>query len=254
MHSGICSRSNARVEYRKYLEMCKINDFESRIIDDIVYPPITLGNCTANTPNSPFKWGTDWSCEYKEEGNNPMYSTKTVAVPTQAAYASSITIQAPEGESDAMKQRDYLLGELREITRNEWRESHKLAELRKLFNIDAPMAPRTSQEIIDAFTKNLVTIDQAKVDAQTKFLAADEDTQHDLWKEGIRDRYYGITFTALPVADRKGYMAAYAEWQKMVTLTERTIKIGSPADGLAAILALEAWMPTQNAPTTTTVQ
>lgn len=219
--------------------------FQSKIVDDLIYPPVVLGNCTAATPCVEVPFGIYPYEVSKQEGNNPMYNTKATSA------LSSLTINAPEACSDEMTQRDYLLSELKQMAYRSWDEGHKLTKLRKQFNLDAPMYPATSQGIIDAFKNGKVVIDQAKVDRQTAFFAASGNKQDDLWEEDIRSKYFGITFTDLPVADAAGYKAAHAAYEAEQKLTERTIHIASPADGLKALLAFEAWMPT---PATTTVQ
>lgn len=210
--------------------------------------PFSFGNCTS-APTPPVSILHSDGAYYppkdyqQEQGNNPM------RIETNSATAIVSAIK-----SDEAIQRDYLLDELRKLTDYTWKDT-KFEVLRELFNMDAPIYPRTSQELIDAFTNGKVTIDQTKVDANTKFFAGvSDDGYYDDEGCGKSSRFYGITFTDLPVADRKGYEAATAAYAKAQQDTKRTIIVSSPADGLAALVALEAWMPTQNAPTTATVQ
>jgi hypothetical protein len=213
-------------------------------------PVYELGNCTS-APTPPVEWTYHNYDKLvyplvvmkQEEGNNPMFATKTVqAVPSNGALAISVSGSGPS-KSDEMTQREYLLGELRDHTQYEWQDE-KLAEIRKLFNIDAPKYPKSSQELIDAFKNGKYTVDQAKVDKNTKFYAEQLDEVYDDEDNGIYKRFYGITFTDLPIPDHKGWEAAKTAYRKLVKDTERKIMVSSPADGLTALLALEAWTPT----------
>lgn len=214
---------------------------------------IMFGNCTsAPTPMSQEQYlsGLQWHSPVlqQEEGNNPMLATKAQAVsvqPMNGALAISVS-STGMAKSDEMTQREYLLFELSSMTRYEWQDD-TVKRLGEMFNLDVPTAPKTSKELLAAITANRYTVDQKKVDRQAAFYAAEEDD--DLWEEDIRNRYFGITFTDLPVADRKGYEAAMVEYRKAVKATQRKIQIGSPADGLAALIALEGFVPS-NAPVT----
>lgn len=183
-----------------------------------------------------------YSKPQKQQGNNPMYN-KT------ATSSIDLTVQTSgPTKSDAMIQREYLLQQLAEMTRNSWDSdgwySVTLSKLRKQFNIGASTVPSTSQEIIDAFKNGKIVINQKKVDAQTAFFAASEAEQDDLWVSGIRDKYYGITFTDIPVENRKGYDAAVEQLNKLIESTKRKIMILDPLAGLDALTTLEAWTPT----------
>jgi hypothetical protein len=176
-----------------------------------------------------------------QEGNNPMYHAKINAPQANAA------VIATAGKSDDQLKREFLMEEFNNSYRYDW-NLPKLGELRKLYNIDAPKAPRTSQEIIDAFKNGDIEIDQAKVDKQTKYFAAREDDDEDyddLYESGISDRYFGITFTKLPKEDVQGFRKARAEYEALVQDTKRTIMVADPSDGLAALKALENWKPTK---------
>lgn len=160
---------------------------------------------------------------------------------------SAITFTTPSIPSDTSKMRDYLIGRLSAMTGvYEWNDP-MLSTLAKKFNLNAPLRPTTSQGIIDAFKNGKVTIDQAKVDKQTKYFAAraaDLDYDDDDYEDGITSQYFGITFTDLPVADHKGYEAAKEAYLKAKQDTKDTIMIADPSDGLAALKALQEWTPT----------
>lgn len=233
----------------KFKEAC-IAECQPTICTNTYYPPILLGTCTtAATPCTQAEYLSQlrYMDSKQEQGNNPMraYSDTT---------ATAISITTSDAGSESKEQRQYLLRRFEDITRAEWREDSRVALLRDMFNIHAPIAPKTSKELLDAMKNGKYTVDQAKVDAQTKFFAAEGDDRDDLWSEDINDRYYGITFTDLPVADMKGYNAAYEAYRKLVQDTRDSIMIGTPAEGLAALRAFELWMPEQNAPSTTTTQ
>lgn len=175
---------------------------------------------------------------HQQEGINPMKTSTTIS-------SADISISAPP--SDISKMRDYLISRLSEQTgRYEWNDP-KYSEFAEKFNLNAPKRPATSQGIIDAFKNGKVTIDQAKVDKQTKYFAArdgDFEDYEDDYDNGITSQYFGITFTDLPVADRKGYDAAVVAYNKAKQDTKDTIMIADPVDGLAALKALQEWTPT----------
>lgn len=210
----------------------------------------SLGCCKqAPTPCVEIPFGYFPGEVIQEEGNNPMIMSK--AIPASNTSLSSISLSmSDDRKSDEMTQRDYLLGELRTMTRYDWQDK-KQTMLLKMFNIDAPMYPKSSQELIDAFKNGKFTVDQAKVDKNTKYFSKQtmDVTDYDDEDSDFSRRFFGITFTDLPVADRTGWETAKDEYRKAQKDTERKIQIGSPADGLAALVAFEAWMPS-NAPTT----
>lgn len=206
-----------------------------------------LGDCKpAYPPCIEMPYGYfDNEIQNKEKGNNPMaYDTKTTS-----AVASII-----QTSSDESKQREYLLKEYDNLVRYRWQMPF-FKKLQEMFNIDAPTTPETAQALIDAFKNGTVSIDQKKVDRQTKFFAskeldfADDDIDFDI-HGSIHSKWYGITFTGMPKADRKGYDTAIAELDTLIINTKRAIIVGTPAEGLAALIALENFTPS-NAPAAT---
>ena len=194
--------------------------------------------CTAPVPCD---YRTDTHPYYKQEGINPMYtaSAKTSASVTDV----SINMVAPV--SDAAKQREFLIKEFDNLYRYTWQTTQYEA-LTKQFNIGAPKLPKSSQEIIDAFKNGRVEIDQKKVDKQTAFFKNrdyDDDFDDD-YEDGITGRYFGIKFLDLPVADRKGFEAAVAEFDKAKTDLRRKLHIVDPEAGLEALTAFADWKPT----------
>lgn len=247
MHTGVCTRAAARILYKDYVSKMK-NITATNIPENLIrYSNPYLGNCQATTPCMEVPFGYFPSEVTKQEGNNPMCISKhaAYATPVSTTALSSLSIAMPTLKSDEMFQREYLIEQFNELTGNTWRYDcwyRKAVDvLRKTFNMDAPISPKSSQELIDAFKSNAITIDQKKVDAQAAFLIANEMDQDDLWEEGIRDRYYGITFTSLPISDPKGYGLAIDALAKAQKDTKHKIMISSPADGLTALMALEAW-------------
>lgn len=200
---------------------------------------LSFGPCTTSQPTpceyvSPYAYGMK-----QEQGNNPMRNET-------ASISSATVINAVSDES---KQRDFLLSELNEKVQYSWRDE-VYSKLKKMFNIGAPIVPQTSQELIDAFKNGKVTIDQKKVDRNAKYWASrmkDEyfdDDDSDFCEGDVYERFFGVTFTDLPVEDRKGYDAAVEAYDKAKTATKRKIMIGTPAEGLDALIALENWQPT----------
>lgn len=224
---------------------------------NIPEPLIFFGNCTATIPVHPeptykkgyepvrlmdMQFATKTDCMKQEQGNNPMGYN----------LATATTISTPTMSDEAI-QRQYLLKMLEEDNRHTWKEDTKYAELRKLFNIDAPTYPRTTQGLLDAIKNGKFTVDQEKLSAQQEWTDAgrsgwsDYDGDLDMDNDGPYDTFFGLTFTDLPKEDRKGYDLAVKDYELAMERTKRKIIISSPADGLAALEALEAWLPTGKA-------
>lgn len=215
---------------------------------------ISLGDCKpAPTPLDPYNNLSDFiqvvSPKQQEQGNNPMYANKTTAsYNAPFAVAGATIINA---KSDETGQREYLLEELTQATC--WHDPMN-AKLRKMFNMDARTVPLSSAELIDAIKNGKYKVDQKKVDRNTAFFADDGDDgdyedRYDDMDNYIGQMYYGITFTDLPVADHKGYDEARKEYETFKRNVKRTIIVGTPAEGLAALISLETWTPS-NAPVT----
>lgn len=243
----LMNRVDARAHYKVYIMEHKMNAPALKTSMDCYmkpvysYPPcVSLGDCEpAYTPtiNWDYKNFPDGPSENrKQKGNNPMRCETT----STAAVATIIN-----AESETKTQRDFLMGQFRETTRYEWADA-KITDLRKLFNLDAPKYPKTSQELLDAFTKGKFAVDQAKVDRNSKHYSETEDDEDDCY-DGQGERFYGITFTDLPTADPKGYETALTAYRTLKKDTERSIMIGTPAEGLVALKAFELWMPTATA-------
>lgn len=202
--------------------------------------PYSLDCCKpAPIPQPAQHYVSGYWTDNEQQGNNPM------RIETNSATAVVSAVR-----SDEAIQRDYLMAEFSRLTAYD----QKFGELREFFNIDAPKYPKDTQTLIDAFKDGKIVIDQAKVDANTKLLSGEGGRSYDDADDYVGGRFYGLTFTALPTPDYKGWEAAKEAYEALKTATKRKIIVGSPADGLAALEALEAWTPTQNAPTTATVQ
>lgn len=212
-----------------------------------IYPEwFTLGDCKPATPTvyQPQYYidNCGFAVPKQEQGNNPMRSYNDTA---NVAGATATVINA---QSDESKQRDYLMHEFDVATNYLDRTPSKM---RKLFNLDAPTKPRTSAELIAAFKDGKFTVDQKKVDRNAAYLMTEEHDE-DFYGCPYDDndnvyagsQYYGITFTDLPVADQKGYEAAMVEYGTLKKNVKRTIIVGTPAEGLAALISLESFAPT----------
>lgn len=208
-------------------------------IQDIFYNS-SLGNCEAATPPLPDKephkaydpmgniveyvWKTP-----QEKGNNPMRIENTTAT----AYITA------EKSLDAVS-RDYLLSRLSNY--DSW-HSPKLRELNELFKLNEEGLPKTYQQLIDAIKGDKFTLDAKKI---KRLEARAEDDDMDLEDYGYGP-FYAVIFTDLPKADRKGYELAITEFNKLIRATKDIIMTSTPADGLKALQALEAWLPTGKA-------
>lgn len=227
------------------------------ILDDVCSKPVDWDLCNYIMPKSnAFYFGdckpatTPWPTPAdsnfyttKEQGNNPMRSYNDTFAPTAVAGATIINSQ-----SDESKQRDFLMDEFKNATN--WSDKTN-SRLRKMFNIGAPTIPVTSAELIAAFKNGDFKVDQKKLDLNTKFHKDDndDDDRYDEDDNYVGSQYYGITFTGLPVADHKGFETAHAEYETFKNNVRRKIIVGTPAEGLEALISLETWTPS-NAPVT----
>lgn len=173
----------------------------------------------------------------QEKGNNPMRVTSEYNTP----IASASVINA---KSDEAFQREYLLTELSVYDRN-WADP-KFKELQKLFNIGTSNQPNGAEELIEKITKGQYKLDEKKMARLKAAKANDSDYDDDCDCEYIGDVFYGIIWDGVQ-PDRKGYDAAIKEYDKAKADTKRKIIVSSPADGLQALLDLEAWLPTGKA-------
>jgi len=168
-----------------------------------------------------------------QKGNNPMRSTITPTCSTE------INVSVPSEES---KQREYLLQRLRDLTYYSWQDP-MYQKIKKIFNYGAPDVPENPVDLLEAFKNGDFTVDQKKIDKVKAAIAAREDKDSDADDDFYFDRFYGITFTKLPIFDEKGYQAAVEAYEKAKQDVKDTIMISPPADGLAALKALEDWTP-----------
>lgn len=198
-------------------------------------PPIQLGNCVpAATPPQQFCTDEDCrGCDFpkQEKGNNPMRYEQVNA-----------TAVIAQSKSDEALQREYLLAQLQDYLRYTWKETSKDAELRKMFFLNTPHTPRYGKELLDAIKNGKYVVDEKKL-ARGEATRLDQSYDEDEDDCGRYDLFYGITFTDYPKPDMKGYEAASEAFAKASKDTERKIIVGTPAEGLDALLALEAWVP-----------
>lgn len=175
-----------------------------------------------------------WGFQHNEEkGNNPMrYETTTANAVITAA------------KSDEAIQREYLSERLRGMT-SSW-SNPKYRELRELFNIDVDNTPKTAKQLLDAIQGGKFKVDEKKLKKAEAYFNGDDDFDDDCACEYPRGVWYGITFDG-PQPDHKGYDKALNDYEKAVQDTRDIIMISPPADGLAALKALENWQPTGKA-------
>lgn len=215
---------------------------------------LTLGNCTAATPveytltctrcatpatnplfpSENISYGEAWINQ--EKGNNPMRTSYEYNTPT----ASATVINA---KSDEAYQREYLLDEL--ARDHSWSDP-KYGQLRKLFNIGTSNEPETAEELIEKITNKQFKLDEKKMARLKASKDRDSDYDDDCDCEYTGGVFYGIIWDGIQ-PDRKGYDAAVNDYDKAKADTKRKIIVGSPAEGLQALLDLEAWLPTGKA-------
>lgn len=237
MEDFVTRSREVRFKMKDQPKDCVAKDF----LDTYKLKLVSLGNCTtAATPCvAELPYGYFLGEEVlQQKGNNPM----RVEYNTPTASASVIN-----SKSDEAYQREYLLTELDIITRCTWRDA-KYAELNKLFRISTPSNPTSSKALLDAIQNGKFTVDEKKLARAEKFDSDPDDFDFDEDDgTGLGNLFYGITFTDYPKPDRKGYDLAVKEYEKAKDNTKRKIIVGTPAEGLDALLALEAWLPTGKA-------
>lgn len=156
----------------------------------------------------------------KQEGKTPMRCD------------SNVTISAPAQKSDVQVSRDYLVDRLDSYSF----EYGQMLKFRGIFNLGVDNTPQNFKDLIAAITGGKYTIDPK---AQAKLDANDADGS-DFFE--YRGPFYGIIWDG-PKADVAGYHAAEAEFHVQKKKAKGIVMTGTPADGLAAVEAFEAWMP-----------
>lgn len=156
-----------------------------------------------------------------QQGNNPMRYNE---------ISATANVTAPK--SDEAIQREYLLDRLQSA---HYPKIHSMVEH---FNLHVNNTPKTYKELIDTIKKGKYTLDEKitkKIDAQED----DDSDDCDVYYDGP---FYGIVWDG-PQPDRKGYMTALEEINKMYQAAKDTIMVSDAAEGLKAIQKFEAWMP-----------
>lgn len=169
---------------------------------------ISLDCCNASIPQ-PHK-----SCVKEKESN--MYNNKSVNV--------DLNIETNIAKSQDLIKTSYLENELYAVS------YAKEKDARKVFYMDADQAPTTPKEYVERIKAGTFTF-------KDRFTNADGE-----WLNGYGGCYtadYAIEWRTVP-ADKVGYKAALDKVKVAMKDAERTIKIGTPAEGLAALKAFEA--------------
>lgn len=157
----------------------------------------------------------------KKKDTNPMrYDSVTVA--------PAINIEAKAApDADAVK-RKYLNDRLY-MVRGNFRNA-----MQDKFNYYGSAAPKTYKQLIEKITKGEFKLDEKRT-KKIDFYVEDND-----WYGNSFD---GIIWTGEGAPDRDGYNAVIELFEVEYKKTQDTVAIGTPAEGLAAIQALEAWTP-----------
>lgn len=175
----------------------------------------TLGCCQA-TPNPSINWGVNVPTQqFATEANKGKSEMTTIDAKAVA------TIEAIQPETK--DQREYLTAELWGI------DTKKDHDLDIQFGIRGKN-PKTANELIDVIKNGKFTIKPDMADKRGY-----DGTEYIIWKDpSIKADYAGLAL-------------ANEARVKARTTAGRMIKIGSPAEGLSALNAYEAW--TYTAPT-----
>lgn len=160
----------------------------------------------------------------KEEGKNPM-AYNSYSAPTAVAAISAI--------DPTVEQRAYLRDRAKVLRYS------KRDELPGMFNLYVNNAPKTYKELIETIKNGKFKLDEKK----TKLIdEAIEDG--DRWY--VNGPFDGIIWDG-PQPDHDGYSAANEALESQFTKVVDAINILDPKDGLAALQAFEAWVPTGKA-------
>lgn len=161
-----------------------------------------------------------------EAANCPM-NDFCVAMPTPFGFCAQAN-PAPfdmgcnkqEGKTPMNTERDYLNRRLREVN------SEVSDGLRKQFNIDQDLGPKTYKELIAWVTGGQYTLDAKKT------ACIDETVATESW---FIDPMMGITWTGRGVEDRPNYVLAQAARKKAYQAAQDIVNTGDAAAGLAAL-------------------
>lgn len=237
------NRTDSKYNYQKYrLHNMKKSFYETE--SAACGAPISLV-CTNPCPPATTA-SSDWCkpIDYdkpQQKGNNPMATTMT---------ATSLNIAIPK--SDEMAQRDYLISEFSKEFEG-WRDPMQ-TKLSKMFNLNAPKTPATAEDLVAAIKGGKFTIDPKLDEKRRKRYeeVIEEDDFEGTYEEFLIHWYgtspfQGMTFTDLPKADRKGYDAAYKQWEDAKRDARTKLMILPPTEGLDLLLSLRNWTPTGKA-------
>lgn len=165
----------------------------------------------------------------QQEGVNPMNTINTTATVTAS-------------KTDLQTQREYLLKRWNDV-QSSFCYGSLDTKLNDAFNLNVDNHPKTSKELFDGITSGKYTLD-AKKSALQDIAAAKsdggfyDDDDNIVWGPLYAFNWGGLT------PDRLGYEKARESFNDQLKAAKDTIMIADPADGLAALQALEAWTPT----------
>lgn len=230
----------------KEYTMLSVNDFrqinKSHIASGWTCPQ--ANSLAHNEPVcEPLCWGLTLPCAKEENPMRAYPDTVTTSATTITLAPSASAIGA---KTDLQTEREHLLGRWRETEASLDRHYGDLAsKLRKTFNIDfAAKRPATATELFAAIAAGTIKIDPKKQAMQDIAIAND----HSFYSDDddyipTTDYSFALDFGD-PTPDRLGYTQAQADLAAKLKAAKDIIMIGAPADGLAAIQAIEAWAPT----------
>lgn len=173
------------------------------------------------------------ACDYPTPAPAPVkqWPAKVSRSQAKAETKTEVENTMSYAKTEEATKRDYLLGRISEI------RYEKRDELNNLFNLYEKSTPRSYAELIEYIKEGKYELDAKR----TKTIDASIE-EHGIDYMGFSP-FDGIKFTARPTADWDGYNAAYKELNKQIQSTKDTIMSGDYDKGLAAIQALEAWVP-----------
>ena len=128
---------------------------------------------------------------------------------------------SPAPQSDEQKTKNYLNSRRSDAYYN------KLREAEKTFHINEDPAPKTPKELADRLAAGQYTIRDAQEDNKDKWYGSIKS--HIEWRDPKTP------------ADKAGYAAFEVLLDKQNILAQDAIMVKTPADGLAALQAFEAW-------------
>ena len=159
-----------------------------------------------------------------------------------ANYNAPVAIAAVEQKTDLQSQREYLLDRWGDVERS-FTYGNLHDKMRTAFNLDADPTPKTSRDLVDGIKSGKYKLDEEKAKLQDIAVAQEHgyELPNGVWVSS-HDMTFAMNWNGIS-PDRVGYETARDAFKGNLKAAKDTIMIGTPADGLTALQALEALTP-----------